>query len=183
MSWPRAVALRTERLSLEPLTVEHASEMVSALAPRALYRFTGGEPPTPSELEARYRRQSRGRSDDGRAGWSNWIIRPVDGGAAVGFVQATLTVDGPDLVADLAWVVTPSEQGRGVASEAAAAVVTWLSLNGVGRLQASIHPDNTASERVARRLGLAPTSLLVDDEVVWGADVGAVADGASASTR
>lgn len=85
-------------------------------------------------------------------------------------------MDGPDLVADLAWVVTPSEQGRGVASEAAAAVVTWLSLSGVGRLQASIHPDNTASARVARRLGLAPTSVHVDDEVVWGADVDAVAE-------
>ena len=166
-SWPRADALRTDRLSLEPLAVRHASEMTRALAPLVLYRFTGGEPPTYDELEARYRRQARGRSDDGRAGWLNWIIRPIGGGPAIGFVQATLTRRGVELVADLAWLVTVSEQGRGLAREAGSAVMAWLPSIGVGRLQAHVHPDHTASARVAERLGLAPTTTLVDGEVLW----------------
>ncbi|ROS54179.1 GNAT family N-acetyltransferase [Frigoribacterium sp. PhB24] len=167
MSWPRAEALRTDRLSLEPLAVEHASEMVVALAPQDLYRFTDGEPPTLEELEARYRRQSRGQSEDGRAGWLNWIIRCAGRGRAVGFVQATLTREGADLVADVAWLVTASEQGRGLAVEAATAVVTWLTSMGVGRPQAYVHPDHAASALVAERLGLVPTSTVVDDETLW----------------
>lgn len=167
MSWPRADALRTDRLSLEPLAVRHAREMVTALAPRDLYRFTGGEPPTSDELEARYRRQTRGQSQDGRAGWLNWIIRPAGGGPAIGFVQATLTRRGVELVADLAWLVTVSEQGRGLAGEATSAVAAWLPSIGVRRLQAYVHPDHAVSARVAERLGLAPTSTLVDGEMLW----------------
>lgn len=167
MSWPRADALRTDRLSLEPLAVRHASEMTRALAHRDLYRFTGGEPPTSDELEARYRRQTRGQSEDGRAGWLNWIIRPAGGGPVIGFVQATLTRRGVELVADLAWLVTVSEQSRGLAGEATSAVVAWLPSIGVGRLQALVHPDHTASARVAEGLGLAPTSTLVDGETLW----------------
>lgn len=152
---------------MQPLAVEHASEMVAALAPRDLYRFTGGEPPTVEELEVRYRRQVGGRSDDGRAGWLNWIIRPAGGGPAIGFVQATLTREGAELVADLAWLITSSEQGRGFAGQAADAVTTWLTSRGVDRLQAYVHPDHTASARVAQRLGLTRTSTLVDGEVLW----------------
>ena len=150
-----------------PLGVEHASEMLTALAPPDLYRFTGGEPPTLEELEERYRRQVGGQSEDGSAGWLNWIIRPAEGRQAIGFVQATLARDGAELVADLAWLVTASEQGRGLAGEAASAVVAWLTSMGVERLQAYVHPGHTASARVAQRLGLAPTSTLVDGEILW----------------
>lgn len=133
----------------------------------AARRTPGGEPPTLEELDKRYRRQLRGQSEDGRAGWLNWIIRSAGGGPAVGFVQETLTREGADLVADIAWLVTPSEQGRGLAGEAASAVVSWLTSMGVGRLQAYVHPDYTASARTADRLGLVPTSTLIDGEILW----------------
>jgi RimJ/RimL family protein N-acetyltransferase len=45
--------------------------------------------------------------------------------------------------------------------------VTWLTSIGVGRLQAFIRPDHAASTRVAQGLGLSPTSVLVDGEVLW----------------
>jgi RimJ/RimL family protein N-acetyltransferase len=167
MSWPRAVTLRTDRLSLGPLTERDANEMVPVLAPTELYRFTGGEPPTLEQLEARYRRQARGRSLDGRAGWLNWILRPVAGGPPVGFVQATLTHEAVGVVADLAWLVTASEQARGLAGEATSAVATWLTSIGVGRLQACVRPGHVASERVAQRIGLSPTSTVVDGEILW----------------
>jgi len=35
-------------------------------------------------------------------------------------------------------------------------------------LRAAIHPDHRASAAVARSIGLAPTSEIVDGEVVWG---------------
>ncbi|WP_250897172.1 GNAT family N-acetyltransferase [Curtobacterium flaccumfaciens] len=167
MSRPQADPLQSDRLALEPLAVDDASEMLTALAPPELYRFTGGEPPTLDELGARYGRQSQGQSEDGSAGWLNWIVRFACGGPAIGFVQATLERKEDGLVADLAWLVTPEEQGRGIAVEAAATVATWLRSIDVRHIRAFIHPDLTASMHVARRTGLAPTSALVDGETLW----------------
>ncbi len=159
--------IRTGRLVLEPLAVAHAAEMVSVLADPVLYVFTGGWPPTESELEERYRSQSRGSSPDGTQGWLNWVVRRIDSGAAVGFVQATLTGDATTLVADVAWVIGVAHQGEGVAGEAASAMLSWLARHGVSTVQAHIHPDNAASAAVAARLGLAATGTVVDGEVCW----------------
>ena len=71
------------------------------------------------------------------------------------------------LVAELAWVVGAAYQGRGIASEAAAGVARWLGEHGVHALVAHIHPGNVASQVVARRTGLHPTDVVVDDEVEW----------------
>ncbi len=151
---------------LEPLRVDHAEEMVPVLAPDTLYRFIGGRAPDLDALRDRYRSQVRGRSEDGRQGWLNWIVRDAGSGRAVGYVQAT--VEHPaHPVAALAWVVTPSAQGRGAASHAAGAIHPPHPAVGLVEFRADIHPANTASGRLARRLGMEPTGELVDGEVVW----------------
>lgn len=152
--------LRTARLDLEPLTVEHADEMVRVLADPALYVVTGGEPPSLDDLHERYRRQTAGASPDGTETWHNWVLRPRSTGEAVGFVQATVTGD----VAELAWVVGTAYQGQGYAAEAAAAVRDAMTS---AEIRACIAPGHTASERVARRLGLVATEETVDGETVW----------------
>lgn len=148
--------------------MEHADEMAAVLAFPSLYRFTGGAAPTTGRLRARYRSQVRGSSRDGSQGWLNWIVRGGSG-AAVGYIQATLERDGGTdrLIAGLGWVIAPFAQGRGVATRASARVVDWLCDAGVQEFRADIHPGNTASAAVARRLGLAPTPTVVDREVRW----------------
>jgi RimJ/RimL family protein N-acetyltransferase len=42
--WPLAMILRTERLSLEPLRLDHADEMAPLLDDPRLFAFTGGSP-------------------------------------------------------------------------------------------------------------------------------------------
>lgn len=79
----------------------------------------------------------------------------------------TLGREKASLMADIAWLVTPSEQGRGIAVETASTVVTWLHSIDVRHIRAFIHPDRAASAREARRTGLAPMTVLVDDEIVW----------------
>jgi hypothetical protein len=69
--WPRAEALTTRRLALEPLRPEHARELAPVLDDPALHTFTGGEPASEAELYARYVRQAEGRSPDGTQGWLN----------------------------------------------------------------------------------------------------------------
>jgi RimJ/RimL family protein N-acetyltransferase len=138
--------------------------MVGLLADRALYAFYDDEAsPTLDELRARYSRQSAGASPDGSEAWHNWILRLLATGSAAGFVQATVR----DGAADLAWVMATAYQGQGLASEAALAVRDWLAGSGAV-VQAHIAPGNTASEAVARRIGLVLTDEVDDDgERLW----------------
>lgn len=167
--WPRAGLLELVRLRLEPLSVAHAPEMVSVLGSDQLYAFTGGEPPSERELRTRYARQAGGQSPDGEQGWANWIIRERTSGRAAGFVQATIDRRARPGAgsADIAWVVAPAFQGRGFASEAAAAVLCWLEGEGVSQFRAMIHPENQASIAVAHHLGFSPSAELIDGERVW----------------
>lgn len=167
MDRPVADSLATPRLLLEPLTTAHTAELLPVLADPALYAFTGGTPPAAVELRARHARQVAGVSPDGSEGWLNWVLRARDTGAVAGFVQVTLTRDGDGTTADLAWLVGTAAQGRGLASEAAVAVVAALRGQGGTRFGAWVHPDHTASGAVARRCGLAPTGEVRDGEVRW----------------
>ena len=154
-------SISTSRLTLTPLAVTDATEMVGVLSDPALYTFTGGKPPTLTQLEELYRRQSAGCPWDGEV-WRNWIVR-LDG-TAIGYVQATVKGDS----ADLAWVVGSPWQGSGYASEASQAVRDWLADRGAARFSAHIHPDHTASRAIATKLGLQPTDQLDDDgEMIW----------------
>lgn len=155
--------LRSERLVLEPLRAEHATEMVGVLADAALYSFTGGEPPSLPHLLARYEAQVAGPEEPDEH-WHNWVIRLGDEGAAVGFVQTTIEGDS----ADVAWVVGVPWQGEGIAREAAGAMCTWLWDGGVARITAHIHPEHAASAAVAVSVGLAATGEFDDDgEQIW----------------
>jgi RimJ/RimL family protein N-acetyltransferase len=167
MTTSPAPVLVTARFALEPLVVAHAREMVGVLADPALYRFTGGEPPSPAALESRFARQAAGRSPDGSARSLVWVIRDRASGRAAGFVQATVSGEAPARAAEVAWLVGTAAQGSGAAAECAAAMVAWLRDDGVGVVRALIHPDHAASAAVARRLGLAPTDERVDGEVRW----------------
>jgi RimJ/RimL family protein N-acetyltransferase len=166
--WPAAPTLRTERLVLEPLSVDHAEEMASLLADSALHAFTGGRPATPEELRHRYARQAGGGSPDGAHRWLNWIVRLEQTGAAVGTVQATVGggEHGP-AVAELAWVIAATHQGHGYATEAAAGMARWLREQGTTVLAAHIHPGHEASMHVAGALGLTPTDEVLDGEIRW----------------
>ncbi len=167
MEWPTAEPIDTARLTLEPLAVDHASEMADVLADPRLYEYVGGTPPSEAELEARYGLQVVGHSPDGHRGWLNWIVRERATGAAVGTVQATLTDVAGRLEAEVAWVTGFAYQRRGYATEAAGAMVEWLRCHATNAIVAHIHPDHEPSMGVARRLGLTPTDVLEAGETRW----------------
>ncbi|MEV6859830.1 GNAT family N-acetyltransferase [Streptosporangium subroseum] len=224
-----AEPIRTPRLTLIPLAVEHAAEMAEALGDPALHTFIGGSPATPSELRVRYTRMIAGPPPGRDEVWLNWVIRlhpsqnlnrsenpdasqgpntseitdaprdsdgpettsgsepggrteagggpetegktetgdgsesPSGSDPLTGYVQATVT----PAEASVAWVVGVPWQGRGIAGEAALALVAWLRERGVNTIVATVHPDHAVSSAVARRAGLVPTEARVDGEVVW----------------
>jgi RimJ/RimL family protein N-acetyltransferase len=88
----------------------------------------------------------------------------VEDGAAVGFVQATVTGE----QADVAWLVGVGWQGQSIATEAATAMVEWLGASGTRRLIAHVHPNHAVSGKVAAAIGLLPTGAVdLDGETIW----------------
>ncbi|WP_074713495.1 GNAT family N-acetyltransferase [Arthrobacter alpinus] len=167
MTWPKIESITSERLRLEPLSVEHAPEMVEVLADASLYEYTGGEAPSLEQLQRRYTLQAFGQSEDRSQGWFNWIVKPIGGSAPVGFVQATLERKASEVVANIAWVISPTHQGQGIASEGVRAMANWLHSKGVTGLEAYVHPEHHASMGVARNQGLHPTGLTDGIELRW----------------
>ena len=160
--WPPTPPLRSARLTLEPLRVEHAQEMAPLLADRRLHAFTGGDPPTLRQLRDSYRK--RLHAAPGASRWANWVVRHDESGRAVGGMQAEIAAGQGGLVAELAWILGSADQGHGYAREAAAATIAWLREQGVASLVADIHARNEPSMRLARALGFAPTDEDVEHE-------------------
>ncbi|MEU7581288.1 GNAT family N-acetyltransferase [Streptomyces sp. NPDC041068] len=158
--------IRTARLDLVPLRVEHADEMALVLGDPALHTFIGGSPDDVEALRARYRRMIAGSPDPG-VSWCNWVLRlrQQESPCLVGTVQAT--VGRADRRAEIAWVVGTPWQGRGFASEAARGLVNWLAGQDVRTVVAHVHPDHGASAAVAKAAGLTPTDTVQDGEIRW----------------
>nr|WP_240929431.1 GNAT family N-acetyltransferase [Streptomyces coryli] len=154
--------MRTARLDLLPLHPDHAPEMAGVLADPALHRYTGGEPAALEDLAARYERLAAGSPEPGVT-WHNWVLRLRDEACLTGYAQATVSGH----VAEVAWVVGTAWQGRGIAREAAPAVVDWLGERGTAEVIAHIHPDHHASAAVAAAAGLAPTGERQEGEIRW----------------
>jgi RimJ/RimL family protein N-acetyltransferase len=159
-------AIQSEHLSLLPLRVEDALEMSEVLADPALHVYIGGEPLDAAGLQARYERLVAG-SGEPDVTWLNWVLRLRAEGVLVGTVQATIDRSERASVAEIAWVVGRPWQGRGLATEAAGALVTWLRDQPVDLVVAHIHPDHRASAAVATAAGLTATEREYDGETRW----------------
>ena len=155
----------TETVALRPLDVTDAAEMAVVLSHPDLYRYTGGEQPSEADLERLYGIQTRGGPADRTEVWLNDIIVVGDNRRAVGFVQATLPVD--QRSAEISWVVGRPWQGLGYASQAALLLTDDLRTRGVEQIIAHIHPDHEASQRIAERLGMTESDVVVDGETRW----------------
>ncbi|MFG2400940.1 GNAT family N-acetyltransferase [Streptomyces lydicus] len=166
-----AEIIHTDRLTLLPLRTGHADEMAAVLSDPALHTFIGGTPATPDALRSRYTRLVAGAPDPA-VSWCNWVIQLRGPECLVGTVQATVTTGGRRTVAELAWVVGTPWQRRGIAGEAARALVGWLRKRPVDDVIAHIHPGHHASAAVATAAGLAPTGHRQDGEIRWRAPLG-----------
>ncbi len=164
---PEPGLLLGDRLSLEPLQVEHAAETTDLLDDPWLHTFIGGTPATEAQLVERYRRQVVGWSAGRSERWLNWVVRRREDDRVVGTVQATVTAGDQRVAAEVAWVTGTAFQGRGYAQEASSLMVGWLRSHGVTTVVAHVHPEHHASQAVARALGLARTGAWHDGEERW----------------
>jgi RimJ/RimL family protein N-acetyltransferase len=150
----------TERLQFRPLVMDDVDELVALHEDPLVARFLG----------------SRDRA------WMERYIRMVDeewaerGHGRVAIVERGRFIGRTGLKywqqfgeTEVSWVLHADARGKGYATEAGAAALRW----GFERfeppyLTAMIQPDNTASLRVAERLGMKPirTDRLLGDEVI-----------------
>jgi RimJ/RimL family protein N-acetyltransferase len=146
------VVIETERLLLRPLARADVDEFVALHADPEVARFVRRfERP---EAEDRLRLVEREWAERGHG-----MLAVLDrlSGRFLGRVGLKYW---PQLdETEVGWVLRRDAWGQGYATEAARACLDWGFGNlAIPYLTAMIHPDNAASIRVARRLGLAVLS-------------------------
>ena len=149
--------IRTERLELRPLVADDAEDLAGLLEDPIIRGWLAEDV---ARLRLRFERWESRQSPDGSQSWLNWVVRRSDDGAAVAWVQATLTGS----AAEVAYATVPAERRRGYMAEAVRAVVEWLD---VASVEAHIAASNRGSAAVARSVGLNRTSELHEGELIW----------------
>ncbi|WP_170177087.1 GNAT family N-acetyltransferase [Myceligenerans xiligouense] len=86
-------------------------------------------------------------------GFGLWVVETHDG-EFVGDCGLTWQTVGGERHVEVGYHVRAELQGRGFATEAAAACRDAARAGGIGHLVAIIHPRNVPSQRVAQKLGL-----------------------------
>lgn len=133
--------LTTERLLLRPITAGDLHFLADLNRDVEVMRYITGRPSTPEEVEAELR-QALG---------SRWLVFDRGTGAFFGWVGAVLTSDGEY---DVGWRFRREVWGRGLATEAARALIDHLFRHGATRMFAQTMAVNERSRAVMERLGL-----------------------------
>jgi ribosomal-protein-alanine N-acetyltransferase len=154
--------LRTERLLLRPF---RAGDVDDALAYRNDAEFSRYLPHIPYPFERRHAEAFVALNMS-----ESWETSPtfaiVFEGRVIGTVN--LEVDVPARAAMLGYAIGRAWWGRGIATEAARAVMAWgIETYGLTRIWASAELGNVRSHRVLEKLGMQREKV-VDGEVDYG---------------
>jgi RimJ/RimL family protein N-acetyltransferase len=149
----RAIAsprLETERLALEPMTLDDVDQYLELHSDPEVSRFLG-------EMDrtlAMTRLEGDARLWEER-GYGLFKVTDRDDGRFLGRVGIRYWPQFDE--AEVGWTLRRDEWGHGYASEAAAAIADWgFRTLPDPYLTANIQPENARSIAVAQRLGMAP---------------------------
>ncbi len=144
--------LETRRLRLRRLRPTDAADLVALDSDPGVMRYVGSPPgPRPPDETAERVRQ-RIREDRGPLGF--WRVEARAGGGFHGLAALLPMPDSEDV--EVAYRLVPGAWGRGIATEAAGALVDYaLRTLGLPKVVAVTYPENRASRRVLEKLGFA----------------------------
>ena len=162
--------LRSERLELTPLRPEDAAALFAIRSERSVSRFQGWTPADVAEAEDFIARQGSAVFDTPES-WFQLAIRPLDGDSLLGDLGVHFLEEGSRQV-EIGFTLSPTEQGRGIATEAVGALLDHLfGALDKHRVIASVDPENDRAIALLIRLGFRleahfVKSLLVEGEWV-----------------
>ena len=145
--------LDTTRLRLRPWSIaDKEAFRPIATDPLVMRYISTGNPWTDEQIDEFVTRQMRWYT---RHGYCLWRLLRSSDDALIGICGIQpLTVDGQDEV-EIGWWLTPSEWGKGLATEAATAALRFaFDTAGLRRIIAIAQPENRASRRVMDKLGM-----------------------------
>jgi RimJ/RimL family protein N-acetyltransferase len=155
--------LRTERLLLRRWDEPDLAAFFDLYSREDVVRWLGSHPRRPLATAAEAQ-ERLGRWNAHERGLSPplglWAIVPCVAGALPGQPVGTLLLlplsdaDGPTDLVEVGWHLHPQHQGQGLATEAARAVLDLAGKARIDQVLALTDLDNTASQRVAARLGM-----------------------------
>lgn len=158
-------SLATERLVLRPIARDDAEALFPLFSDPEAMRFWS----TPPFSDVEALRAWIAPSDE----WPAWVM--VETGDVVGRIAIGVRRAG---VAELGYALDRRAWGRGLATEAVAAVIAHgFGAMGLRRIFADVDPDNIASIRLLERLGFAlegrlraewETHIGVRDSLIYG---------------
>jgi RimJ/RimL family protein N-acetyltransferase len=143
----------TPRLRMRPFEEADADALFAVFADPLVGRYIGGPATSRAESVAPV---ARNRAHHEQHGFSMWAVEERASGELLGEVGLQLLeLKGPEV--EIGWTLGSRWWGRGYATEGARAwldrAFTTLALDEV---LATVLPENDASHRVARRLGMRP---------------------------
>jgi RimJ/RimL family protein N-acetyltransferase len=149
--------LLTDRLRLRAPRIEDFGAMSAMWGDESTMRFISGVPSTPSESWSRLLRYI---GHWHALGFGYWVVEDRATSAFLGEVgladyrrEITPPIDG---MPEIGWVLASEARGRGIATEAAGAVVFWADAHlPASRSCCIFDPEHVASRRVASKLGYA----------------------------
>jgi len=147
--------LKTGRLVLRKHAIEDFAALHAMWTEPAVYRHIAGHPSTREESWSRLIRYMGHWT---LLGYGYWAVEEQESGAFVGemgFADYHRDIDPPfGDRPELGWILKTSAHGKGYATEALVTIAAWGD-NHFGNRETAcmIAPDNTASIRVAEKIG------------------------------
>jgi [ribosomal protein S5]-alanine N-acetyltransferase len=146
-----SLRLVTERLTLRPVTAENSEVFHGILTDPFVRKYLCDDTVLSPEQTGEFISDSERTFAE--RGYGLWLIERIDSGEIIGFVglRDFFDEDRPQLL----YALLPEFTGNGFAAEAAARVIEFaFSKLGFDYLEASCDAPNTASHKVAERLGM-----------------------------
>jgi RimJ/RimL family protein N-acetyltransferase len=155
------VVLETARLRLRVPTLADFDAIHALTLNDRVRTFLGSQPPSVEDSFARF---LRGLGCWHLFGWGQFVAETKSAATFVGSLGLFRAMRGLgddfDLDPETGWVLHEDHWGQGYATEAMSAVLGWLdAVHGPCRTVCIISPGNTASERVAAKLGYRPIGM------------------------
>lgn len=140
--------LRTPRLTLRPLKLSDAEALFQAFGDAETMRYWAYGPV--ASVDALRQRMTQYLTSDGEPE-NNFAVCDRDNGPALGRVSL---YGFRDANAEVGYIFARAAQGKGYASEAVTALLDYaFETRGLHRIALDIDPENSASIRLAQRLG------------------------------